>query len=156
MTAIYSMPGHVIRRLQQISASVFAETMRAEGLDLTAPQFAALYMLNDHPGIDQATLAGLIAYDRPTIGGVVDRLVGKGLVTRVTNPEDRRAKRLALTDAGRDLLARLMPVVACIQDAILPGLSEAERAEFLRLATKVADAGNALSRAPLLPLPVKT
>ncbi len=149
------MPGHVIRRLQQISASVFAETMKAEGLDLTAPQFAALFMLNDHPGIDQATLAGLIAYDRPTIGGVVDRLVGKGLVTRVTNPEDRRAKRLALTDAGRDLLVRLMPVVACMQDAILPGLSAAERAEFLRLATKVADAGNALSRAPLLPLPVR-
>ena len=149
------MPGHVIRRLQQISASVFAETMKAEGLDLTAPQYAALYMLNDHPGIDQATLAGLIAYDRPTIGGVVDRLVGKGLVTRATNPEDRRAKRLALTDAGRDLLARLSPVVAAMQDAILPGLSAAERAEFMRLATKVADAGNALSRAPLLPLPVR-
>ena len=150
------MPGHVIRRLQQISASVFAETMKAEGLDLTAPHFAALYMLNDHPGIDQATLAGLIAYDRPTIGGVVDRLVGKGLVTRATNPDDRRAKRLALTDEGRAMLARLMPVVAAMQDAILPGLTEAERAEFLRLATKVADAGNALSRAPLLPLPVKT
>lgn len=150
------MPGHVIRRLQQISASVFAETMKAEGLDLTAPQYAALYMLNDHPGIDQATLAGLIAYDRPTIGGVVDRLVGKGLVTRVTNPEDRRAKRLALTDAGRALLERLSPVVAAMQDTILPGLSPAERAEFLRLATKVADAGNALSRAPLLPLPVRT
>ena len=150
------MPGHVIRRLQQISASVFAETMKAEGLDLTAPQFAALYMLSRHPGIDQATLAGLIAYDRPTIGGVVDRLVAKGLVGRATNPTDRRAKRLELTADGRATLDQLMPVVSAMQEMILPGLTAAERAEFLRLATKVADAGNALSRAPLLPLPEKT
>ncbi|MEM9011108.1 MAG: MarR family transcriptional regulator [Pseudomonadota bacterium] len=149
MSAIYAMPGHLIRRLQQISASVFAERMKAAGVDLTSPQFAALSVLGEHDGIDQATLAGMIAHDRPTIGGVVDRLAAKGLVERRTNPKDRRARRLSLTPAGQGLLARLAPVVAEIQTAILPGLSEQERQEFVRLAAKVAEAGNDLSRAPL-------
>ena len=143
------MPGHLIRRLQQISASVFADNMKALGLDLTSPQFAALRILRDHPGIDQATLAGLIAYDRPTIGGVVDRLAAKGLVQRQTSQEDRRSKSLTLTPEGAALLDKLLPVVIASQDELLAGLTEPERREFVRLAAKVAEAGNARSRAPL-------
>ena len=149
MSTIYRMPGHLIRRLQQISASVFAERMQALGVDLTSPQYAALALLRDHPGIDQATLAGLIAHDRPTIGGVVERLAAKGLVERRTSAADRRAKRLELTRRGERLLARLEPVIAALQDEILPGLDRRERREFVRLAAKVVEAGNERSRAPL-------
>ena len=148
MSEIYGMPGHLIRRLQQISASVFAERMRALGLDLTSPQYAALSILAERPGIDQATLAGLIAHDRPTIGGVVERLEAKGLAERRVNPSDRRARLLRLTSEGEALLARLRPVVRALQAEILPGLTGEERAEFVRLASKVAEAGNARARAP--------
>ena len=149
MSDIYSMPGHLIRRLQQISTSVFTDGVKAHGFDLTSPQFAALSILRTHPHIDQATLAGLIAYDRPTIGGVIDRLVSKGLVRRETSTRDRRSKSLSLTDEGEAVLEHLTPIVAQIQDALLPGLTPAERADFIRLAAKIADAGNSLSRAPL-------
>lgn len=130
--------------------SVFADRMKSLDVDLTAPQFAALSVLARNPGIDQATLAGLIAHDRPTIGGVVERLEAKRLVERRTSDTDRRAKSLSLTQKGKALLARLEPVVEGLQADILPGLTKAERAEFVRLAAKAAEAGNALSRAPLV------
>lgn len=143
MLAIHTMPGHLIRRLNQISTSVFAERMRVAGLDMTSPQFAALSALQGRPGIDQATLAGLIAYDRATIGGVVDRLIAKGLVTRARNPDDGRAKILTLTPEGLALLARMTPLVEALQDAILPGLTPEEKTCFIALAAKVATAGHA-------------
>lgn len=149
MTDIYTMPGHLIRRLQQLSASIFAERMRAEGVDLTSPQFAALAMLQENPGIDQATLAGLIAHDRATIGGVVERLCAKGLIERRTNPDDRRAKVLILTPEGEDRIARIRPIVEDMQDKLLVGLTDEEKQEFIRLATKVSLAGNDRTRAPL-------
>ena len=149
MSVIYSMPGHLIRRLQQISASVFAERMKDVGIDLTSPQYAALSVLQDNPDIDQATLAGLIAHDRATIGGVVERLAAKGLVKRQTNSVDRRAKLLSLTKQGQELLTRLHPLVEEFQAEILAGLNEHEKREFVRLATKIAEAGNDRSRAPL-------
>lgn len=149
MSEIYTMPGHLIRRLHQISSSVFARDMKNLGLDFTSPQFAALAMIKDHPQIDQATLAGLIAFDRATIGGVIDRLVSKGFVERHTNPDDRRARVLTLTHNGEEVLARVRPAVQKSQDAILPSLTEDEKKEFIRLAIKIADAGNELSRAPL-------
>lgn len=153
MSEIYTMPGHLIRRLQQISISVFSDRMRSLGCDLTAPQFATLAVLSRSPGIDQATLAGLIAHDRPTIGGVVERLEAKGLVSRLQNEKDRRAKVLDLTEDGAALLHRLVPHVREIQPEILPGLTAEERAEFTRLAAKVAAAGNAAARAPLVTKP---
>lgn len=150
MSEIYTMPGHLIRRLQQISISVFTDRMKALGHDLTAPQFATLAVLSQSPGIDQATLAGLIAHDRPTIGGVVERLEAKGLLTRRRNAHDRRAMVLDLTEAGAQVLETLVPEVRALQGDILPGLTDAERSEFIRLAAKVATIGNASARAPLV------
>ena len=150
MTDFHHMPGHLIRRLHQIGVSVFQDRMKAAGIDLTPVQFAALAALRDHPGRDQATLAGLIAYDRATIGGVVDRLEAKGLVAREVSPHDRRARIVSLTPGGRALLATVTPLVAAAQADMLPGLTEAERQTFLDLAARAAAAGNHLSRAPLV------
>ena len=145
------MAGHLIRRLHQISASVFGARTRAAGFELTAVQFAALSAAAHHPGADQATIAGLIAYDRVTIGDVIARLEGRGLVRREVSRADRRARRVWLTAAGEAALRDLAPLVAAFQDEILTGLDAAERAEFLRLAAKAARAGNHLSRAPQAP-----
>lgn len=150
MTQIYTMPGHLIRRLNQISTSVFQDRMKSAGYTLTPVQFAALSLVAEKPGIDQATLAGLIAYDRATIGGVVDRLETRGYVSRVVAPQDRRARRLTLTPEGRALLDAARPIVVALQDDILAGLDAEERQDFLRLAAKAAAAGNLLSRAPLV------
>ena len=150
MSEIHHMAGHLIRRINQISVSLFQDRMRAEGLDLTPVQFAALTTLRAHPGIDQARLAGMIAYDRATIGGVIDRLEAKHLVARQISARDRRAREVRLTDAGATLLDRITPTVRQLQSDIVVGLDDAERAQFLALAEKVAAAGNALSRAPLI------
>jgi len=148
---IYAMPGHLIRRLNQISVALFGERMARAGLTLTPVQFAALSGIRAHPDVDQATLAGLVAYDRATLGKVIDRLENRSLVHRVTSASDRRAKTLRLTDKGEALLSEAGPHVQALQPGILAGLDEAEQAVFLGLLTKITLAGNEKSRAPLKP-----
>ncbi len=136
------MPGHLIRRLQQHSNAVFARHMRDHGWDITSVQFAALDAIRINPKIDQAGVASLIAYDRPTIGEVVTRLVTKGLVERTVSQADRRARLLRLTPKGEQLFIQLAPVVEGLQDDILIGLSAGEREEFRRLLNRaVSGAG---------------
>jgi len=130
------MPGHLIRRLHQRSTAVFQERMRAAGHDVTSVQFAALDTLRRFPGIDQATLAQMIAYDRATIGGVVKRLEQKGFIERPVAKEDRRARTLRLTTAGDAALSALAPVVRDLQAAILDRLTDSERGFFIELAVK--------------------
>ena len=146
---IHAMAGHLIRRLNQISTGLFLERMAETGLSLTPVQFAALCALRDHPGIDQATVAGLVAYDRATMGKVVDKLVERGFVRRATSSIDRRAKELHLTADGAAFYERALPHVRALQPDILAGLDSSERAELIRLLDKTAMAGNDRSRAPL-------
>jgi DNA-binding MarR family transcriptional regulator len=142
-------PGHLARRFQQIAVAIFHAEVEAAGYDLTPVQYAALTSIGDHPGIDQATLAGLIAYDRTTITGVVDRLVQKGLAERRANSRDRRVRELQITDEGRRVLGGIEPAVVSAQRIILRGLTAEEAGEFMRLLRKTIAAGNELSRAPL-------
>ena len=135
------MAGHLIRRLHQRSTQVFQARTQAAGFDLTSVQFAALDAIAGQPGIDQASLAETISFDRATIGGVIDRLEQKGLVERVVSAEDRRARLLHPTAAGRRLLAACRPVVEDLQAQILAPLSRAERAAFLALARKALGLG---------------
>jgi DNA-binding MarR family transcriptional regulator len=128
------MAGHLIRRLHQQSTLVFGQRTQAAGFDLTPVQFAALDAIHTQPGTDQARVAEMIAYDRATIGGVIERLVQKGWVDRAVSERDRRARVLALTPEGRRILGALVPVVRGLQDDILQNLSDEERAGFLRLA----------------------
>lgn len=141
-------PGHLARRFQQIAVAVFQAEMDAIGCDITPVQYAALAAVAALPGVDQASLAGQIAYDRTTITGVVERLEGKGLVTRRVSPRDRRARELEITQAGRELLERIRPAVDAAQEQIVGGLSADEAAELKRLLRKAVLTGNELSRAP--------
>jgi DNA-binding MarR family transcriptional regulator len=132
----FEMVGHLIRRLHQQSTQVFQAQTQAAGLDLTSVQFAALDAIAEQPGVDQASLAATISFDRATIGGVIDRLELKRLVRRVVSAQDRRARQLHLTPDGEQLLVACRPVVEALQADILAALSAAERAAFLALASK--------------------
>ncbi len=147
-------PGHLARRFQQIAAAVFHAEVENAGYDLTPVQYAALTAVRSNPGIDQATLAGLIAYDRTTITGVVDRLVQKGLAVRAVSSRDRRAHALQITEAGKRTLRGIEPAVQAAQRAMLRGLTAGEAKELMRLLHKAIAAGNELSRAPLREAPV--
>lgn len=146
----YGMAGHLIRRLNQLSTQVFSAHMQDAGFDLTQVQFAALDAIIAHPGIDQAGVASMIAYDRATIGGVIDRLEQKGYVIREVSKRDRRAREVRASAAGMAVFDQILPIVTSLQDDVLAGLDRDERQAFLALARKAI--GNALGMEPSAPV----
>lgn len=131
-----NMIGHLIRRLHQKSTQVFTKRMKEAGIELTSVQFAAMNAIKTTPKIDQARVAAMIAYDKATIGGVIDRLEQKGYVSRCVNPQDRRSREVTLTTEGQALFALALPIVQALQAEILPSLNPQERATFFALAKK--------------------
>lgn len=140
------LPGHYIRRLQQIAVAIFLQETEAFGV--TPVQFAALQAVHNTPGVDQRTLARTIGFDTSTTAGVIDRLEARGLLQRNASPEDRRVRLLTLTDDGEALLAQVVPAMQRAQVRMLDPLNPAERAEFMRLLHLLVTANNELSRAP--------
>ena len=141
-----TLPGHYIRRLQQIAVAVFLQETEAQGV--TPVQFAALQTVANTPGIDQRTLARSIGFDTSTIAGVVDRLEARDLMQRGPSSDDRRVRLLTLTDEGQALLRAVIPSMLRTQDRILEPLRPREREEFMRMLRVLVTANNELSRAP--------
>ena len=129
MQELYAKPGHLIRRCQQIAVALFLEACAPH--DLTPMQYALLKAAEAEPGLDQITLAGLVALDRSNAARLCAGLEARGLLHRAPDPRDRRARRLSLTPAGAALLRA------------------AERPAFLAALARIAAAHIAASRAPL-------
>lgn len=125
------MPGYLVRRLQQLAVSIFAEETTRTGVEVTPVQYSALKTIQKRPGIDQATLARAIAQDRATVGGVIDRLEARGYVARYADERDRRVWRLRLLPEGGRACTRLDPAVNRAQERLLAPLAEEERDMFL-------------------------
>jgi DNA-binding MarR family transcriptional regulator len=144
---LYAMPGHLVRRSQQIAVALFMEETAAFGV--TPVQYAALVAIVEQPDIDASRLSQLIAFDRSTLGHVLARLEGKGLIQRKGGGEDRRVKRLRITRRGKALLDRIETAVERAQQRILAPLAPAERRHFMALLTKLVQINNRYSRVPL-------
>src|ERR1700709_500625 len=80
MDAVYTAPGYLFRGMQQIAVAIFVEECKP--FDLTPVQYAALVSIHTHPGIDATRLSAVIAFDRSTLGNVIERLEGKTLIER--------------------------------------------------------------------------
>jgi MarR family transcriptional regulator, lower aerobic nicotinate degradation pathway regulator len=147
MDAVYTAPGYLFRRMQQIAVAIFIEECKAH--DLTPVQYAALVAIRTHPGIDATRLSAVIAFDRSTLGSVIERLEAKRYVERMPSAGDRRIKLLHLTKAGAALLRDIVPAVERAQARMLQPLKAADRKALLALMAQLVDLNNEASRVPL-------
>ena len=70
----------------------------ARQLGMTRAQWAVLARLERHEGLKQAELADMLDMQPISLTRLVDRLAESGLIERRSDPNDRRAKRLYLTE----------------------------------------------------------
>jgi DNA-binding MarR family transcriptional regulator len=76
--------------------------------DISMREYDVLYTLSKCPEpIGLTELNRHVLLSQPAMSRMVDRLAGRGLVSRCVDPVDRRAVLLALTPAGRELQARV-------------------------------------------------
>lgn len=147
MDAVYAAPGYLFRRMQQIAVSIFMEECKA--FDLTPVQYAALIAIHTHPGIDATRLSAVIAFDRSTLGSVIERLQAKDFIERKPAPEDKRIKLLYLTKPGAAILREIIPAVERAQARMLEPLKPTERKALMGLMAQLVDLNNEASRVPL-------
>lgn len=81
----------------------------------------------------QAALAEAIGADKTRIIAILDELQQRGLIERMADPEDRRARLLAITDEGRLLKDAVQTEIQRGEERWLGKLSATDRAVFLRV-----------------------
>lgn len=97
-----------VQRAARATARRFDEALRP--LELTNGQFSLLMSLNRPGPAKMAEICSLLAMDRTTLTANLKPLERRGLMRVGVDQADRRSRLLTLTEAGRKLLARAMPI----------------------------------------------
>lgn len=126
-----SSVGYELKKVQHDLRLHMDEALRKLGV--TTPQYAALSVLAEEPGLSNAALARRSFVTAQTMSQIVVRLEAAGLVERRAHPEHGRVLQAYLTEEGEGLLWECAKRVDAIEERMVSGLSEDERQELLAL-----------------------
>ena len=119
---------YVVGQVELAARHRLEEVLAAE--NLTAVQYAALTVLERHPGMTSAALARRSFVRPQTKAEVVNVLLARGLVGREEDPANRRQYLLSLTSEGDAVLRRLLPSVTVIEETMVADL-EGDQVDLL-------------------------
>jgi len=115
---------------------------------LSQGRFLTLIVLNRKPeeAISPSILAEKVGVKRATMTGLLDGLEQKGQVKRLNHPEDRRKISIQLTEAGRQILDKMLPGYYKYIAKFMVTLDESERQNLIFLLGKVNKGLEAFSK----------
>ena len=113
--------------------------LQARGISMWA--YVALTRLAEGPASTQQALAQQMGYDKTRLIALLDELAAAGLIERRPDPDDRRARIVALTDAGRARYRAARDDIRAMERSLLADLDERDRRVLRAALTRLADAG---------------
>ena len=131
--------GHLVRILHWCCDQTMTEAL--DKLDLTASQGRLMAFLA-HRG-EQPTYAKDVEAEfhlsHPTVSGLLSRLEQKDFLELKTDPNDRRSKRIVISEKGMACHERMHAVILENESRIVQGFSEEEKAQFACLLQRAID-----------------
>lgn len=133
--------GFLIRLLEARYDGLYQSMTRQN--DITPRQFGVLMALYQLGPLTPSVLADRISSDRNTLSEMLKRMVTRRLVSKKSNPDDRRSIQVQITAKGEQALLAVIPVAAELQNIMLAPLRKEDRAQFLKCLLAIAKAPTA-------------
>ncbi|WP_181704497.1 MarR family winged helix-turn-helix transcriptional regulator [Chthonobacter rhizosphaerae] len=114
--------GFIVVDVARLFRQRFEAALAEAGLGVTPGEARTLYHVVTYGPVRQSLLAGRLAVEPMTLVGTLDRLERAGLVARMPDPGDRRAKRVTATAAADALYPRIHQVALTVRAEATAGL----------------------------------
>jgi DNA-binding MarR family transcriptional regulator len=111
--------------------------LNENGADITAEQWVIVRHLWEEEGISQREIGERAAKDKPNITRMLDALERKRLILRQPDPQDRRKFCVYLTQEGKQLHERLLPITQFFRKQVTQNLSQPEQDILKAVFTKI-------------------
>jgi DNA-binding MarR family transcriptional regulator len=131
-------PGYVIYSVASEMKAGLKRAFEAKGFSVTPEQWGVLSSLWEMEGVQQTLLAQRTDKDRHNITRILNLLERDGLVRRDPCLEDRRCQRVYLTEKGKALRPKLVPIVTGFLRNALAGLTQEDFDQMIRILGKIS------------------
>ena len=121
----------LLARASALAVAAGSDALRP--LELTPRAFATLTLAVEHDGVTQREISAFLRLDPSRVVAIVDDLEGRGWVSRLVGPGDRRNRVVTATAEGRSLFRRAVSATRAAEERRLDGLSPEARAEVIRV-----------------------
>jgi DNA-binding MarR family transcriptional regulator len=130
--------GFVVSQAGYRLSQGLAGAISSLGSDLKPREFAILNRLHQHGNLTQVQLAELTYKDKPAITRMLDRLIARKLVKKVTSREDRRAFMVSLTPSGEAMRNAIVPLTVKLLEQACIGISPQDVAVTVATLKKIS------------------
>ncbi len=125
--------GYIIHRLDVQMSLGLQHAFQAKGFNITPEQWGVLNRLWEKEGIHQSALAERAAKDRHNITRILNLLEKNGFIFRTPDGEDKRRLNVYLTEEGKALKQKLIPIVIDYLQKCFEGLTQEEVQDLKRV-----------------------
>ena len=125
--------GYIIHRLDVQMSLGLQHAFQAKGFNITPEQWGVLNRLWEKEGIHQSALAERAAKDRHNITRILNLLEKNGFILRTPDGKDKRRLNVYLTEEGKDLKQKLIPIVIDYLQKCFEGLTQEEVQDLRRV-----------------------
>ena len=131
--------GFLVHDVSRMRRTLFDLQMKPLGV--TRSQWSVLAFLSreGHNGATQVDLARDMDVGKVTVGGLIDRLEASGHVMRQLDANDRRTRRIFITDKGFETIKQMQTVGTILNERILAGVPEKDREVAERTLARVKE-----------------
>jgi DNA-binding MarR family transcriptional regulator len=129
-------------------SSRVAEAYRAR-FGLRIPEWRVMAVLGDSGARTQRELTSATLMDKVAVNRACKALEDRGLAQRIANARDGRSHHLELTEEGRAMHGRIMPLALGMERQLFESFSDAEREDFARFLTRLREASAGLGGEPI-------
>ena len=124
-------PYYLVSRATLLVTTALRQELREAGVDYVRPAYlGVLLTLWREDGLKVVELGRRAGLEPSTMTGLLDRMERDGLLARASDPEDRRAHRIHLTDAGREAKSPVGRVMDRALGKILGGVRQSDLAQL--------------------------
>ncbi len=103
------------------------------GIEVTPIQVMLLFFLQKNDGSSLTQISQGLMLENPTMTGLIDRLEKSGYVKRADHPNDRRVYLVYLTEKGKKVANKALPIVKKLNEEIKKGYSKEEIENFKKV-----------------------
>ncbi len=126
--------GFIGFRLQQTAWNAraqFQKVISHLGMDITLEQAQVLLSLYNSEGVSQIQLASKVFHGRTNITRIINGLVKQNLIERQKDSIDKRCFRVYLTDAGKEIINQLFPILIEFNQELIKQIGKKQHQELM-------------------------